>query len=103
MRNIQGRVVLCALELSERPDAWNPGCWRQFLRNNKRILGQRIEMRSTEVENRQKFGHGEIDTVISKSSGDQVLLTLTERRTRQELIIPLARKDSLRYKQVLRN
>ena len=67
---------------------------RQFLRKNKRILGQSIELRPAEVENRQEFGHWEIDTVIGKRSNDQVLLTLTERRTRQELIIPLTRKDS---------
>jgi IS30 family transposase len=68
---------------------------RQWLRKNKRILGQSIEQRPTEVETRQEFGHWEIDTVIGKRSTDQVLLTLTERRTRQELIIPLARKDSV--------
>ncbi len=67
---------------------------RQFLRKNKRILGQSIELRPAEVENRQEFGHWEIDTVLGKRSNDQVLLTLTERKTRQELIIPLARKDS---------
>ena len=68
---------------------------RQWLRKNKRILGQSIEQRPTEVETRQEFGHWEIDTVIGKRSTDQVLLTLTERRTRQELIIPLAQKDSI--------
>jgi len=67
---------------------------RQILRKNKRVLGQSIELRPTDVENRQEFGHWEIDTVIGKRSNDQALLTLTERRTRQELIIPLARKDS---------
>jgi len=67
---------------------------RQFLRKNKRILGQSIELRPAEVEARQEFGHWEIDTMLGKRSNDQALLTLTERRARQELIIPLVRKDS---------
>lgn len=68
---------------------------RSIVRKNKRILGQSIEQRPAEVETRQEFGHWEIDTVIGKRSGDQALLTLTERMTRQEWIIPLAQKDTL--------
>lgn len=67
---------------------------KQLVRKNKRILGQSIEQRPAEVETRQEFGHWEIDTVIGKRSNDQALLTITERKTRQELVIPLARKDS---------
>jgi len=36
------------------------------VRKNKRILGQSIEERTSEVEQRQEFGHREIDTVIGK-------------------------------------
>lgn len=67
----------------------------QIIRKNKRILGQSIEQRPAEVETRQEFGHWEIDTVIGKRSNDQALLTITERKTRQELVILLAEKDSL--------
>jgi len=56
---------------------------RQWVRKNKRILGQSIEQRPAAVETRQEFGRREIDTVIGKRSTDQVLLTLTERRTRR--------------------
>jgi IS30 family transposase len=63
-------------------------------RINKRILGQSIEQRPDEVLTREEFGHWEIDTVVGRRSADEALLTLTERKTRQDLLIRLARKDS---------
>jgi len=65
------------------------------VRKNKRILGQSIEERPSEVEQRQEFGHWEIDTVIGKKDKeDQVLLTLTERKTREEFIFRAEGKTS---------
>jgi len=65
------------------------------IRKNKRILGQSIEERPAEVEQRQEFGHWEIDTVIGKKDKkDEVLLTLTERKTRKELIFRADGKNS---------
>jgi len=43
---------------------------------------------------REEFGHWEIDTVVGRRSNDEGLLTLTECKTRQELVIWLAHKDS---------
>lgn len=63
-------------------------------RQNKRIMGQSIEQRPEEVQQRQTFGHWEIDTVIGKRSNDSVVLTLTERKTRHELLFLLDAKDS---------
>lgn len=63
-------------------------------RINKRILGQSIEQRPIEILTREEFGHWEIDTVVGRRSKDESLLTLTERKTRQELVIRLANKDS---------
>lgn len=63
-------------------------------RINKRIFGQSIEQRPDEILTREEFGHWEIDTVVGRRSKDEALLTLTERKTRQELLIRLARKDS---------
>lgn len=63
-------------------------------RANKRIYGKSISQRPKAVEERNEFGHWEIDTVIGKRSGDQALLTLTERKSREHLIIPLASKCS---------
>lgn len=47
---------------------------------NKRILSQSIEHRPEKVLTRQEFGHWEIDTVMGRRSGDEALLTLTERQ-----------------------
>jgi len=63
-------------------------------RKNKRILGQSIEQRPESILTREEFGHWEIDTVVGRRSKDEALLTLTERKTRQELMIRLANKDS---------
>lgn len=63
-------------------------------RKNKRILGRSIEERPPEVEDRKEFGHWEIDTVIGKKSNDEALLTLTERKTREELIFKIDGKNS---------
>ncbi len=63
-------------------------------RINKRILGQSIEQRPIEILTREEFGHWEIDSAVGRRSKDESLLTLTERKTRQELIIRLANKDS---------
>lgn len=63
-------------------------------RKNKRILGRSIEERPAVVDQREEFGHWEIDTVIGKKSRDQVLLTLTERKTRKEIIVKIDSKTS---------
>lgn len=56
-------------------------------RINKRVLGKSIEQRPAEIDDRQTFGHWEIDTVVgNKVKTDSVLLTLVERQTRFEII-----------------
>lgn len=51
------------------------------------LLGKSIEERPKEVEDREEFGHWEIDTVVGKRQGQHsVLLTLTERKTRFEIV-----------------
>lgn len=71
-------------------------------RINKRILGQSIEQRPIAILTREEFGHGEIDTVVGRRSKDEALLTLTERKTRQDLVIRLANKDSLSVQTALK-
>nr|WP_234447560.1 IS30 family transposase [Viridibacillus soli] len=63
-------------------------------RKNKRVLGRSIEDRPAGINKREDFGRWEIDTVIGKKSKDSVLLTLTERKTRQEIIMKIAGKAS---------
>ncbi|OJF89610.1 IS30 family transposase [Alkalibacterium sp. 20] len=62
--------------------------------SNKRILGPSIDQRPSEIDDRQTFGHWEIDTVVgNKVKTDAVLLTLVERQTRFEIILKLKGKD----------
>src|SRR5699024_12341114 len=55
-------------------------------RNHKKQLGKSIEERPDRVEERKEFGHWEIDTVLGSRTKGNALLTLTERKTRQEHI-----------------
>lgn len=55
-------------------------------RNHKKQLGKSIEERPARVEERKEFGHWEIDTVLGSRTKGNALLTLTERKTRQEHI-----------------
>lgn len=58
------------------------------------MIGKSIDLRPEKVNTREEFGHWEIDTVIGKKSGDNALLTLTERKSRYEIMITLNTKDS---------
>ncbi len=54
---------------------------------HKRNLGTSIEEPPESVDSRDEFGHWEIDTVIGlKAKTDRVLLTITERQTRNSII-----------------
>lgn len=54
-----------------------------------------IENRPQEINNRSTFGHFEIDTVIGTNRGQhECLLTITERKTKFEIIFKLSSKTS---------
>ena len=54
-----------------------------------------IETRPEEVNNRHIFGHFELDTVIGKRNGKhECLLTITERKSRYEMIFKIESKTS---------
>ena len=58
--------------------------------------GKSIEKRPVEVENREEYGHWEMDCVVSgKNKGKVVLLVLTERKTREELIKKMKNKTQI--------
>lgn len=55
-----------------------------------------IEKRPEEINKREVFGHFELDTVISKRNGiHDCLLTITERKTRFEMIFRLHAKSAV--------
>lgn len=59
-------------------------------RQNKKILGKSIEERPKSVDNRNEFGHWEIDSVLgSKTGDDSVILTIVERMTRNVIWLKL--------------
>ena len=52
--------------------------------------GERIENRPEAINNREEFGHWEMDSVIGqRGKSKNTLLTLTERKTRAEIIFKL--------------
>lgn len=62
-------------------------------RKHKRLHGQSIEKRPESINDKKEFGHWEIDMVIGKKEKtDQVLLTLTERKTKKEIIRKISGK-----------
>lgn len=64
-------------------------------RKNKKLTilkaprGLSIEQRPEEVYQRNTFGHWEMDCVLGKRESSKVLLVLTERLSRKELIFPM--------------
>lgn len=62
---------------------------------SKRKLGKSIEERPLEIEERSSFGNWEIDTVVPKKNKEEpALITITERKTRMEIILKIATKNS---------
>jgi IS30 family transposase len=67
--------------------------------NNKK--GRSIEERPKEVDERETFGHWEMDCVEGKAGTKSALLVLSERLTRHELIFKLSRKTQGEVKRAL--
>lgn len=53
-----------------------------------------IEYRPKEANTREEYGHWEGDLVIGKATRGAVLFTLTERKTREEIIIKMPNKEA---------
>lgn len=61
-------------------------------RARKTAIGTSIEKRPKYIEEREEFGHWEMDCVVGKRRNKKTLLVLTERKTRYELILMLKSK-----------
>src|SRR5574339_161850 len=61
---------------------------------NPRVYGKSIEERPEDINRRNELGHWEIDTVVLTRAKNKVLLTLTERKSRLEIIRIIADKFS---------
>ena len=63
-------------------------------KENKKILGISINERPELIDNREEFSNFEIDTVYGKGEGEGTcLLTLTERKTRKDIVVSIDFKD----------
>ena len=60
-----------------------------------------IDYRPEEANRREEYGHWEGDLVIGKRKKGAVLLTFTERMTREEIIIKLASKEAKEVEKAL--
>jgi len=65
------------------------------------LKGRSIEERSPEIAQRKTFGHWEIDCIEGKAGTKNVLLVMSERLTRQELIFKMSCKTQDEVKKVL--
>lgn len=63
---------------------------RSAITNTK---GTSISERPEEIETREEYGHWEMDTVVGKQGTKTVLLVLTERKVRQEMIFKMKSKS----------
>jgi len=63
-------------------------------RQHKRLYGMSIEERPDVVNNREEFGHWEIDTVMGKKESEAVLLTLDERTTNFRHILKIPARSA---------
>jgi len=83
-----------------RKEGWkqNKSKPRKALNNLK---GESIDNRPAEVNDRSEYGHWEMDLIVSCKDGKGALLTLTERKTRQEIIMRLPDKTQRAVKRAL--
>jgi len=65
------------------------------------LKGESIDKRPAVANDRSEYGHWEMDLVVSCKGGKGALLTLTERKTRQEVIIRLPDKTQRAVKRAL--
>ena len=68
------------------------GNYDKVRRAHNNTTGTSIIERPEEIERRSDFGHWELNTVVGKARTKAVLLVLTERKTRYELIYKLEGK-----------
>ena len=64
--------------------------YKKVVRAKRPPIGDSIEQRPAEVNSKKTFGHWEMDTVVSaKDTSLKRLLVLSERKTKQEIIVLL--------------
>lgn len=78
------------------------GSYRKVKITHKNLKGTSIEERPAEVENREEYGHWEMDCVVGNHGGSgAALLVLSERQRREEIIYKMDSKTQESVKKVL--
>ncbi|KRM08993.1 IS30 family transposase [Paucilactobacillus suebicus] len=86
----QGRLDIQNIDLPAKLKRHVKGNHHGHARINKRLAGTSIEQRPASVNQRQSFGHWEGDLVKGKrKASEPALMTLTERKTRYEIIVKI--------------
>ena len=94
---------LIAIKNYDLPEKLKRNTKLHHVRKNKKKLGRSIEERPKEIDQRNEFGHWECDLVLGhKTKDDQVLLTLSERMSREFLIIRIPDKTSVSVMQAFK-
>ncbi|MCG0740085.1 putative transposase [Lactiplantibacillus plantarum] len=63
--------------------------------SHKRLAGRSIDERPKSIDQRQEFGHFELDTVVGKRNGQEsVILTLIERQSRCQILRLIDGRDA---------
>lgn len=58
--------------------------------HKRKVAGESIEKRPKKIEDRKEFGHWEMDTVVGKKGvSKKSFLVMTERKTREEIVLLL--------------
>jgi len=83
-----------------RKDGWKQDKTKPRKAANN-LKGESIDNRPDEANNRSEYGHWEMDLIVSCKGGKGALLTLTERKFREEIIIRLPDKTQRAVKRAL--
>ncbi|KRM40141.1 IS1470, transposase [Lactobacillus hamsteri DSM 5661 = JCM 6256] len=96
-RTLYNYVGQCLMDIrnSDLPEKLKRNTKAHHVRKNKKKLGRSIEERPKEIDDRKEFGHWECDLVLGhKTKNDQALLTLSERMSREFLILRIPDKNA---------
>ena len=89
----------------KRADLMHKNGWKQDKSKPRRgannLRGESIDNRPESVNNREEYGHWEIDLVVGCRGSKHALLTLTERKYREEIIIRLPDKTQRSVKRAM--
>jgi len=86
----KGQIAVTRKDLL-RVEGWKKSPHKKGKAKNN-LKGESIENRPIEANDRLEYGHWEIDLVVGRKGTKHVLLTLTERQTRKEIIRKLPNK-----------